>query len=173
ALAGLGMAAARLRVHLQPGDLGPHGADRVELLLAANRGEREKPLARIASGGELSRIMLALKLVLRRADGVATYVFDEVDAGIGGGTAEVGVQTRRRVAEVRQVLCVAHLPQIAAFADVHLRVEKAEVGGRTETEVKRLGDRERTAELARMLGGVRVTRSAREHAREMLRRARA
>jgi DNA repair protein RecN (Recombination protein N) len=166
------MGAARLRVHLEPRDLGPDGADLVELLLAANPGEREKPLARIASGGELSRIMLALKLVLRRADRVATYVFDEVDAGIGGATAEVVGQTIRDVAGVRQVLCVTHLPQIAAFADVHFRVEKSEAGGRTETRVDRLGERERSAEVARMLGGV-VTRSARQHAREMLRRARA
>ena len=122
-------------------------------MLRSNRGEDARPLAKIASGGELSRIMLALKLALRRADEVATYVFDEVDTGIGGATAgAVGAQIRG-VGEHRQVLCVTHLPQIAAFADHHFHVEKAEVAGRTETHVRKLGAAARKDELARMLGG--------------------
>lgn len=157
--------------------LGPHGADRVELVLASNKGEDARPLAKIASGGELSRIMLALKLGLQsagRAEHVATYVFDEVDTGIGGATAQVvGSQIRAVAGERgtgangRQVLCVTHLPQIAAFADHHFHVEKAEVGGRTETRVKRLTAAARKDELARMLGG-QATSKAKAHAAELL-----
>ena len=168
ALAELGMGAAALAVAIEPRELGPGGADRVELMLCANRGEDPKPLSKVASGGELSRIMLALKLVLRRADPVATYVFDEVDAGIGGGTAEVVGQKIRAVAAHRQVLCVTHLPQIAALADRHFRVSKAEVEGRTETAVVTLASAARRDELARMLGGLTITAEARAHAEAML-----
>jgi DNA repair protein RecN (Recombination protein N) len=142
-------------------------------MLASNKGEDTRPLAKIASGGELSRIMLALKLALRRADEVATYVFDEVDAGIGGATAQVvGAQIRAiagdsGVSEGRQVLCVTHLPQIAAFADHHFHVSKSEHAGRTETHVKRLSAAARKEELARMLGGT-ASAKARAHAAELL-----
>src|SRR5205814_10694847 len=125
---------------------------------------------KIASGGELSRIMLAMKLALRRADEVATYVFDEVDAGIGGQAAQVVGAQIRAVADGdtgRQVLCVTHLPQIAAYADHHFHVEKTELGGRTETIVKQLGAAARKDELARMLGG-QATQRARAHAAELL-----
>jgi DNA repair protein RecN (Recombination protein N) len=152
---------------ISPRTLGRHGADDVEVLLAANRGEEPRPLARVASGGELSRIMLALKLALRRADEVATYVFDEVDAGIGGATATAVGALIREVAAHRQVLCVTHLPQIAAHADTHYHVEKIEQGGRTETLVRRLDARARKDELARMLGGDATSR-ARAHAAELL-----
>ncbi len=167
----LGMEAARLSVVIEPRELSHDGADRVEFLLAANRGERAKPLAKIASGGELSRIMLALKLVLRRADTVGTYVFDEVDAGIGGAAAEVVGRQIRGVAEGRQVLCVTHLPQIAVLADAHLHVSKLEQDGRTETFASALSPEARREEIARMLGGVRVTDSARAHADELLQEA--
>ncbi len=167
ALADLGLGAARLEVALAPRALGRHGADDVEVLLAANKGEELRPLARVASGGELSRIMLALKLALRQADEVATYVFDEVDAGIGGATAGAVGALIREVAGQRQVLCVTHLPQIAAQADTHFHVEKVEVDGRTETIVRRLGASARKDELARMLGGDATTR-ARAHAAELL-----
>jgi DNA repair protein RecN (Recombination protein N) len=168
----LGMGGARLRVLVERRELGPRGWDRVELLLGANRGEELRPLARVASGGELSRIMLALKLALRAADPVATYVFDEVDAGVGGATAEVVGQKIRGVADGRQVICVTHLPQIAALADVHFRVEKGERDGRVETAVTRLSKAERREEIARMLGGVKVTGRARAHAEELLRQSR-
>ena len=168
ALAELGMGAATLAVAVEPREIGPSGADRVELMLCANRGEEPKALSKVASGGELSRIMLALKLVLRRADPVATYVFDEVDAGIGGGTAEVVGQKIRAVAAHRQVLCVTHLPQIAALADRHFRVSKAEAEGRTETAVVALSAAARRDELARMLGGLTITAEARAHAEAML-----
>lgn len=167
ALADLGMAAAKVSVVIEPRPLGQAGADHVELVLASNAGEPPQPLAKIASGGELSRIMLALKLALRSADDVATYVFDEVDAGIGGATAQVVGAQIRSVAEHRQVLCVTHLPQIAAHADHHFHVEKAEVSGRTETRVRVLAGSARKEELARMLGG-QATSKAKAHAAELL-----
>jgi DNA repair protein RecN (Recombination protein N) len=170
ALAELGMGSARLGVRIESRELGPWGADDVELMLASNKGEDARPLAKVASGGELSRIMLAMKLVLRRADEVATYVFDEVDTGVGGATATVVGRQIRGVADHRQVLCVTHLPQIAAFADVHFHVEKHEVDGRTETAVKKLNAAARKEELARMLGGTATAR-ARAHAAEMLEEA--
>jgi len=171
ALAELGMSAARLGVAIEPRTVGLTGADRIELMLAANKGEDPRPLSKVASGGELSRIMLAMKLVLRRADEVATYVFDEVDAGIGGAAAQaVGAQIRA-VADHRQVLCVTHLPQIAAYADHHFHVEKTELAGRTETHVRELTGAARKDELARMLGG-HATARAKAHAAELLAEAR-
>jgi len=167
ALVELGMGSARLSVVVEPRTLGPTGGDRVELLLASNKGEDTRPLTRVASGGELSRIMLALKLALRRADDVATYVFDEVDTGIGGATAQVVGSQIRAVADHRQVLCVTHLPQIAAFADQHFHVEKTELAGRTETHVRKLSAAARKDELARMLGG-HATSKAKAHAAELL-----
>jgi DNA repair protein RecN (Recombination protein N) len=151
--------------------LGASGWDRVEFQLAANRGEEPRPLHRIASGGELSRIMLALKRILSRADQVATYVFDEVDAGIGGAVADVVGRQIRAVAEDKQVVCITHLPQIAAHAVAHFRVEKQERDGRVATIVRRLPASERKEEIARMLGG-KVTAKARAHAEELLRAAR-
>ena len=174
-LAELGMASAQLTVVVESRPLGLTGADRVELMLASNKGEDTRPLSKVASGGELSRLMLALKLALRRADEVATYVFDEVDTGIGGATAQVvGAQIRAVSAPLdtthdhgRQVLCVTHLPQIAAFADHHFHVEKTEIAGRTETHVRKLNAAARKDELARMLGG-HATSKARAHAAELL-----
>jgi DNA repair protein RecN (Recombination protein N) len=173
ALRELSMASATLSFVLEPRPLGPEGADRAEFLLAANIGEPAKPLSRVASGGELSRIMMALKLTLRRADEVATYVFDEVDTGIGGATAAVVGKQIRAISRHRQVLCVTHLPQIAAFADRHFHVAKIERDGRTETLVAELGPAQRREEMARMLGGARITKNALAHADEMLRTARA
>ncbi|MBS1118994.1 MAG: repair protein RecN [Deltaproteobacteria bacterium] len=170
ALAELGMGSARLSVVIEGRALGPAGSDRIELMLASNKGEETRPLTKVASGGELSRIMLALKLSLRRADEVATYVFDEVDTGIGGATAQVVGSQIRAVASLesgRQVLCVTHLPQIAAFADHHFHVEKTEIDGRTETQVRRLSVPARKDELARMLGG-HATSKAKAHAAELL-----
>ena len=167
ALVELGMGSARLTVVIEPRALGPAGGDRIELMLASNKGEDLRPLTKVASGGELSRIMLALKLALRRADDVATYVFDEVDTGIGGATAQVVGSQIRSVADHRQVLCVTHLPQIAAFADQHFHVEKTELAGRTETHVRKLNAAARKDELARMLGG-HATSKAKAHAAELL-----
>ncbi len=146
----------------------PDGTDRVEFMVSPNKGEELKPLARIASGGELSRIVLALKTICGAGDSDKTLVFDEVDAGIGGRVAEAVGRRLRDISFSNQVLCVTHLPQIAAFANNHYRVSKAVVGSRTETAVHLLADSERVEELARMLGGETITETTRKHASEML-----
>ena len=148
--------------------LGPRGFDRVEFLFSANPGEPLAPLTRVASGGELSRVLLALKGVLATTGAVATYVFDEIDAGVGGAVAQAIGQRLQRAAATSQVLCITHLPQIAACADTHFRVEKRSQGGRTITRVTALDPDQRIEELARMVGGKKVTASAREHARQLL-----
>jgi DNA repair protein RecN (Recombination protein N) len=169
----LGFAAARLPVAVEARELGPSGADRVRLLFAPNPGEEPRPLARIASGGELSRVMLAVKQALARTDEVLTYVFDEVDAGVGGGTAEVIGRKLKRLAAERQVIVITHLPQVAAFADAHVRVTKTAARGKTRVEIARLAEAERPAEIARMLAGDAPSAQATAHAEEMLRNARA
>ena len=147
-----------------------HGFERAEFLCSSNPGEPPKPLAKTASGGELSRLMLALKQLHPDSE-VPTLIFDEVDSGIGGATsALVGVKLKR-VAATQQVLAITHLPQVAAFADLHLRVEKSVSRGRTATCVQRLAGEERVAEVARMLSGARVTEKTLEHAREMIQEA--
>jgi len=143
------------------------GLERAEFLFSPNPGEPPRPLARIASGGELSRLMLALKQVHPESD-VPTLVFDEVDTGIGGATSALVGKKLKNVAREQQVLCITHLPQVAAFADHHYRVEKRVEDGRTSTVVNLLGDDERVAEMARMLGGVKITDTTLEHAREMI-----
>ncbi len=153
--------------------LNARGMDEAEFFLSTNIGEELKPLHRIASGGELSRIILALKKVLARTGSVATIVFDEVDSGIGGATAEVVGERLRDVARHHQVLCITHLPQIACFGDRHYRVAKSVVGERTTSQVEVLSETGRLEEIARMLGGVDVTDRTRAHAREMLARSRA
>jgi len=147
-------------------DPSPRGYDRLEFRLAANPGEEPKALARVASGGELSRTMLALLAVLAAADDVPTVIFDEVDAGIGGQIAGVVGDRLGVVAERRQVLCVTHLAQIAARAGYHLRVTKTVRGGRARAAVEALAGEARVAETARMLGG--QTQAAVRHARELL-----
>ena len=149
------------------------GLETAEFLLSPNPGEELRPLARIASGGELSRILLALKSVASLDARGKTLVFDEVDAGIGGGVAEIVGRKLRAMAQRHQVLCVTHLPQIASLADRHLVVRKQVERGRTTTEVGVLDASERVEEVARMLGGETVTDAARRHAREMVRQARA
>ena len=153
--------------------LSARGTDGVEFYFSANPGEELRPLARIASGGELSRIMLALKsLALEDAD-APTVIFDEVDAGIGGAVAEVVGRKLGALARHRQVLCITHLPQIAAFADHHFAVEKTTARGRTRSTARRLRAEERSDEIARMLGGVNVTAEAKQHAEQLLATARA
>lgn len=144
------------------------GLDRCELMLSPNPGEAVKPLSRIASGGELSRVMLAVKRALARTDPVPTYVFDEVDSGIGGAIAEVVGRLLKEVSRERQVLCITHLPQIAACADQHFTVEKKVKEGRTVSRVEALAPPARTHEIARMLAGVEVTPAALRNAEEML-----
>jgi DNA repair protein RecN (Recombination protein N) len=147
------------------------GLETAEFLLSPNPGEELRPLARIASGGELSRILLALKSVATLDAPGQTLVFDEVDAGIGGRVAEVVGRKLRAMAQQHQVLCVTHLPQIASMADAHYVVRKSTERGRTTTVLERLRDGERVEEVARMLGGETVTDTARKHAKEMVRQA--
>ncbi|MBO4879654.1 MAG: DNA repair protein RecN, partial [Clostridia bacterium] len=134
------------------GEMHKNGADEVEFLLSANRGEPLKPLSRVASGGELSRIMLAIKTVCAGSDGTPTLIFDEVDTGISGRTAVKVGERMSLVAKEKQVLSVTHLPQIAAFADCHLLVEKHIEGDRTVTQLRPLTESERRTELARIMG---------------------
>lgn len=149
--------------------LGERGMDRVEFYFSPNPGEPAKPIARIASGGELSRLMLALKALVLTPGVVSTLLFDEVDAGIGGRVAEIVGHKLKQVAAHHQVISVTHLPQIAALADAHFVVQKAVEKGRTFTRVKRLSEQERVGELARMLGGVKITEQVRRHAEELVR----
>ncbi|MBI5493778.1 MAG: DNA repair protein RecN [Deltaproteobacteria bacterium] len=152
--------------------VGPRGLDRVEIRFSANPGEELKPLAKVVSGGELSRVLLALKRVLAQRDPVPVYVFDEVDAGVGGAVGEsVGLKIKA-VSALRQAMCVTHLPQIAAHADHHYVVEKVVQDGRTASRVTRLTADQRVEEVARMLGGLTITDATRTHARDMLRHAR-
>src|SRR5712692_3068965 len=167
----LGMERAVFEVGVEalPADqLSARGLERAEFRFGANPGEDVRPLARVASGGELSRIMLALEVVLARADRIPTMVFDEVDAGIGGRTAGVVAQKLAAVAERRQVLCVTHLAPIAAAAHHHVRVVKSVRAGRTRATVGSLKADERVEEIARMLGGEPPTAAALGHARELL-----
>ena len=135
-----------------------NGVDAVEFYFSPNPGEPPKPLARIASGGELSRLMLAIKSLVLGPGDISTLLFDEVDAGIGGGVAEIVGKKLKTVAAAHQVICVTHLPQIAALADSHHAVIKDVVKGHTVTRVKELNDEERVDEIARMLGGIKITR---------------
>lgn len=148
--------------------LGPRGVDQVEFLFSPNPGEEPRPLARIASGGELSRTMLALKVILAASDAVPVLIFDEVDVGIGGKTADIVGKKLRRVARSRQVLCITHLPQIACYADHHIRADKRVEEGRTVTAVAVLEGEDRAREVARMLGGESITETSLKHARELL-----
>ena len=172
----LGMVGAHFTVRFVDHDaearvVGPRGWDDVEFLLAPNAGEPDRPLARVASGGELSRIILALKTLGAAGTPGATLIFDEVDAGIGGAVAEVVGRKLKVLAAAGQVICVTHLPQIAAFADHHYGVYKETMGGRTVAVVRRLASEGQVAEIARMLGGASIRREAREHAQQMLREA--
>jgi DNA repair protein RecN (Recombination protein N) len=152
--------------------IGPRGAEEVEFLISPNLGEEPRPLSKIASGGELSRIMLAIKKILTKGSEDQTLVFDEVDAGIGGQTAEVVGNKLRDLARYHQILCVTHLPQIAAFGQTHYQVSKREDQGRTMTSVERLQGDMVVDEIARMLGGTGESPVSRTHANEMLQKAR-
>ncbi|HMD05245.1 MAG TPA: DNA repair protein RecN [Candidatus Binatus sp.] len=151
--------------------MGPTGIDVVEFYLSPNLGQPPMPLARIASGGELSRVMLALKRLEAQRRGVATMIFDEVDAGIGGEIAQVVGRKLKELAKYHQILCVTHLPQIAAFADRHFHLEKEERRGATRSIVRQLEQAERADEIARMLGGAEISDKFRRAARELLTRA--
>ncbi len=168
-LGDLGMKKTLFGVSLEPEDPpGPRGAEKVEFLFSPNPGEPPKPLSRIASGGEMSRVMLALKAILAETDEIGTMIFDEIDTGVGGGAAQAVGEKLAAIALSRQVVCVTHLARIASVADAHHSIEKETSGGRTETKVKTLGREERVAEVARMLAGHPPTPITLANAREML-----
>ena len=167
-LAALAMPHARLAFQLSPAALGPHGADQIELLFSANPGSEPRSLGKVASGGELSRVRLALEVVLAAGREAGTLVFDEVDAGVGGRVAvEIG-RRLARLAQASQVVVVTHLAQVAAFADRHYVVIKADDGQVTTSGVQLVSDEERAAELARMMAGLETTESALAHAGELV-----
>jgi DNA repair protein RecN (Recombination protein N) len=170
-LSSLGMKKTIFEIHMDPLPLSLKGVDRVEFLISPNVGEEVKPLAKIASGGELSRIMLAMKRILAKVGGRQVLIFDEVDAGIGGAMAEVVGKKLRELSRHHQVICVTHLPQIACFADQHHSVKKEVKAGRTITLVDRLDQEAIVDEIARMLGGVTVTEKTKAHAKEMIENA--
>jgi DNA repair protein RecN (Recombination protein N) len=144
------------------------GWDRVEFFFSANPGEPPRPLAKVASGGELSRLMLAMKCLLAKKDMVDTVIFDEVDAGIGGEAAEAVARKIKELAAHHQVFCITHLPQIAARGSLHFQVSKVVEDGRTQSSVIRLSNSHRVQELARMLAGDSVTEQTQAWARELL-----
>ena len=167
-LSDLDMKKVRFSCEFSPTELSPLGADSVAFYMSANAGEALKPLSKVASGGELARIMLALKNVLAEKDQVATLIFDEVDTGVSGRAAQKVAEKLKAVSRNKQVLCVTHLPQLAALADTHLRISKEERSGRTYTTVEPLDFEGRKLELARIMGGAQITETTLQSAAEML-----
>ncbi|MFN3789207.1 DNA repair protein RecN [Massilia sp.] len=165
----LSMGGGRFEVALNPGEPGAHGLEQVEFLVAGHTGVAARPLAKVASGGELARISLAIAVITAHATTTPTLIFDEVDTGIGGGVAEVVGRLLKRLGQQRQVLCVTHLPQVASQANQHFQVAKGATSeGRTVSRIDVLDTRARVEEVARMLGGIEITETTRKHARELL-----
>jgi len=167
----LGMPGGRFSIELRPNtskELLPNGLEQVELLVSANPGQPLKALAKVASGGELSRISLAIQVITAQTSRVPTLVFDEVDVGIGGPTAEIVGQLLRRLGERGQVMTVTHLPQVAAQGHQHLFVHKVRDSDATRTAVSKLSKTERVEEVARMLGGIDLTKESLAHAKKMV-----
>ena len=164
----LDMPKVQFQVEFRKKKLDDTGMDEVQFLMSANVGEALRPIQKVASGGELARIMLAMKNVLAEDDGIDTLVFDEVDTGVSGRAAHKVALKMAQVARHKQVLCVTHLPQIAAMADTHFSVEKGERDGRTYTQVKELDTAGRKEELARLMGGGSITQAILDSAQELL-----
>jgi DNA repair protein RecN (Recombination protein N) len=165
----LSMSGGRFEVSLHQGEPGAHGLEQVEFLVAGHAGVAPRPLAKVASGGELARISLAISVITSHATTTPTLIFDEVDSGIGGGVAEVVGRLLKRLGQQRQVLCVTHLPQVASQANQHFQVAKGTTHeGRTVSRIEVLNNRARVEEVARMLGGIEITETTRKHARELL-----
>lgn len=148
-------------------DFTENGADEVEFMISLNPGEKKKPLGAVASGGELSRIMLAVKAALADKDEVETLIFDEIDTGISGRTAQKVSEKMALLGKRHQVICITHLAQIAAMADAHYLIEKTVENQKTTTQIRRISDKEAIAELARILGGAKITDAVYETAQEM------
>ena len=165
----LNMSGGSFAVALNAAEPGAHGLEQVEFLVAGHAGVAPRPLAKVASGGELARISLAISVITSNATTVPTLIFDEVDTGIGGGVAEVVGRLLKRLGQQRQVLCVTHLPQVASQANQHFQVAKGTTdAGRTVSRIDVLDSRARVEEVARMLGGIEITETTRKHARELL-----
>ena len=162
------MPKVKLAVDQKPGKLTLNGMDTIEFLISANIGEDPKPIAKIASGGELSRIMLALKNVIADKDSIGTLIFDEIDTGVSGKAAQKIGMKLGEISEIRQVLCVTHLSQIAVMADNHLLIEKNIVNDRTSTTVKSLSFDERKYEIARIMGGDNISELMLENAQQLI-----
>lgn len=168
AMQDLSMAGGRFEVALNSGEPAAHGLEQVEFLVAGHAGTQPRPLAKVASGGELARISLAISVITSTATATPTLIFDEVDSGIGGGVAEVVGRLLRRLGQDRQVLCVTHLPQVASQANQHFQVSKRNTAGKTFSSIEALEAPARIEEIARMLGGLEITATTRKHARELL-----
>lgn len=169
AMQDLSMAGGRLEIALTPlSEGGAHGLEQIEFLVAGHAGSTPRSLAKVASGGELARISLAISVITSKASFTPTLIFDEVDAGIGGAVAETVGKLLRQLGESYQILCVTHLPQVAAQGNQHLKVSKSQAGKKTLSQVTSLGRSERVEEIARMLGGATITDTTRRHARELL-----
>ena len=157
-------------VSFEEGPVSAEGKDRIEFLISPNLGEAPKPLAKIASGGELSRIMLALKRIIGDIDGIPTMIFDEIDTGISGSAAGAVGEKLRSISAGRQVVCITHLPQIAGMGDHHYKIVKSSDDESTMTDVIELDAEGRVEEISRLLSGARITEAARAQARELLRK---
>jgi DNA repair protein RecN (Recombination protein N) len=172
AMQSLGMSGGRFEVRISaaanPSALSTHGSDTVEFMVSANPGQPPRPLAKVASGGELSRISLAIQVIAAADTRIPTLIFDEIDSGVGGAVADTVGQQLQALAMHHQVMCVTHLPQVASHAHQHLQVSKLTGDKSTRTRVRELRGDERLEEIARMLGGRKITDSTRRHAREML-----
>jgi DNA repair protein RecN (Recombination protein N) len=168
AMQDLSMAGGRFEIALNRCEAAAFGLEQVEFLVAAHSGTAARPLAKVASGGELARIALAISVIASCATATPTLIFDEVDSGIGGGVAEVVGRLLKRLGQDRQVLCVTHLPQVASQANQHFQVSKQTMQGRTASQIDMLDAKARVEEVARMLGGLEITATTRKHARELL-----
>ena len=165
----LGMENGRFVIEVaEANEAASHGSDDITYLVSANPGQPPRPLAKVASGGELSRISLAIQVIMSESSQIPTLIFDEVDSGVGGGVAEIVGRKLRLLGQGRQVLCVTHLPQVASQAHHHFRIAKRSLVDDTTTAVIALDEAERLEEIARMLGGVRITEQSRAHASEMM-----
>ncbi len=164
----LAMTGGQLQVLVTPCEASSHGIDQIEFLIAAHSGSTPKPLAKVASGGELARISLAISVITSKASFTPTLIFDEVDSGIGGAVAQTVGELLKRLGGSHQILCVTHLAQVAAQGDHHFKVTKQSLDGKTQSDVKNLNRHERIEEIARMLGGTSITDTSRRHARELL-----
>ncbi|HHO58831.1 MAG TPA: DNA repair protein RecN, partial [Thiotrichales bacterium] len=170
----LGMTGGRFEIEINPlerSKASAHGLDKIEFRVMANSGQPCKPIARVASGGELARISLAIQMIIARTSKIPSLIFDEVDSGVGGGIAEIVGQHLRTLGENNQVICITHLPQVASQGHHHLRVEKQTRSNKTRSRVVPLDPTERIEEIARMLSGVDITQQSLAHAEEMLERA--